>query len=221
MFDRFDIAEAWYLFLSTYHKGMHSEYYQRLSRMQEWFKPRPNLKYETLSDNSKCIYRDLVVEEGTDASTLPIVDEMFGQWFKMRAGMEQVYIRVKHFEDAVEALIEWCDHPKRVGIFEGVTVDDIIEAAKDLSQGAPDAAAEHVKACIDAGNWEDPRTAEARQWAEDNLYMVGHTTLEHWNYAEDGEPGLPSTEWGGHEVGDPCIIDILNERAEEEEDDEL
>jgi hypothetical protein len=61
-FDRFDIVEAYYLFFSHYHRGQYSEEYARLSKIVGYFKPRPNLSFETLSDNSKDIYSNLEKE---------------------------------------------------------------------------------------------------------------------------------------------------------------
>ena len=60
MFDRFDIAEAWYLFLTHYHGGQWSRGYMRLSRMTRYFKPRMSLDYDTLTDNGQMIYDALV-----------------------------------------------------------------------------------------------------------------------------------------------------------------
>jgi hypothetical protein len=55
-FDRFDIAEAYYVFFMDHHEGQGSDKYRRLSKMSKYFKPRPNLKYETLEENAKMIY---------------------------------------------------------------------------------------------------------------------------------------------------------------------
>lgn len=59
-FDRFDIAEAYYLYFCDYHGGQGSKEYQRLSRMGRYFRPRPSLSYETLSENGQAIYDNLV-----------------------------------------------------------------------------------------------------------------------------------------------------------------
>ena len=55
-FDRFDIAEAYYLALSHCHAGQFSQTYKRLSKMTRYFKPRQNLSVETLNDNARAIY---------------------------------------------------------------------------------------------------------------------------------------------------------------------
>lgn len=60
MWDRFDIAEAWYLYLSHFHDGQWSEKYERLSQLTSWFKPGPMLKLGSLSQNGRRIYDDLV-----------------------------------------------------------------------------------------------------------------------------------------------------------------
>lgn len=59
-FDRFDIVEAYYLFLSHHHEGQGSEKYSRLCRMLRYFTPGPLLRYDSLSDNGKAIYDRLV-----------------------------------------------------------------------------------------------------------------------------------------------------------------
>lgn len=62
-FDRFDIAEAYFLFLSHCHEGQGSEKYHRLCRMGRYFKPRPSLSVETLSENGREIYESLIQRE--------------------------------------------------------------------------------------------------------------------------------------------------------------
>ena len=57
IFDRFDIAEAYYLALSHCHSGMGSPEYRRLCRMESYFKPRPSLNVSTLSENAFAIYQ--------------------------------------------------------------------------------------------------------------------------------------------------------------------
>ena len=63
-FDRFDIVEAYYCFYSDYHEGQWSDKYRRMSRISAYFKPRPNLSYETLEENGKYIYDSLVQANG-------------------------------------------------------------------------------------------------------------------------------------------------------------
>lgn len=60
-YNRVDICEAWYLFLSSYHWGQGSDMYARLSRLTLRFRPSPMLRYESLSENGKQIY-DLLVD---------------------------------------------------------------------------------------------------------------------------------------------------------------
>lgn len=55
-FDRFDICEAYYLWLSENHPGQWSLEYMRLSEMRKYFKPAPNLCYYSLTNNGKMIY---------------------------------------------------------------------------------------------------------------------------------------------------------------------
>jgi len=59
-FNRFDIAEAWYLALSHCHDGQWSKEYKRLCHIKNYFTPSINLSYETLTENGKSIYNNLV-----------------------------------------------------------------------------------------------------------------------------------------------------------------
>jgi hypothetical protein len=58
--NRFDIVEAYYLFCRDYHVGI-DDLYTRLCHIREYFKPAPNLEYDTLSENGQTIYDTLVV----------------------------------------------------------------------------------------------------------------------------------------------------------------
>ncbi len=58
-FDRFDIVEAHYLYCADYHSGQGSALYAKLCRIGRYFSPRPNLSYETLSENAREIYDNL------------------------------------------------------------------------------------------------------------------------------------------------------------------
>jgi hypothetical protein len=55
-FDRFDIAEAYYLAFNHCHSGQWSNEYARLCKMQQYFKPSILLSYESLTENGKVIY---------------------------------------------------------------------------------------------------------------------------------------------------------------------
>ncbi|MEQ8786231.1 MAG: hypothetical protein RIC55_08025 [Pirellulaceae bacterium] len=60
-FDRFDIAEAHYLFLSEYHEGQGSERYARLSRLSRVFHPSPCWAgAASMNENAREIYAALV-----------------------------------------------------------------------------------------------------------------------------------------------------------------
>ena len=63
-FDRFDICEAYYLFFTNYHWGQGSDLYYRMSRMLDYFKPSPSLRYDTLTENGQYIYDNLVDTKG-------------------------------------------------------------------------------------------------------------------------------------------------------------
>ena len=63
-FDRFDIVEAWYVFLSQWHDGRGRGWasYGRLSRLLSYFKPSSILNNEDdLTENGTLIYDALVV----------------------------------------------------------------------------------------------------------------------------------------------------------------
>lgn len=64
-FNRIDIVEAHYLFLTHFHEGGGSKKYQRLSTIPTrfGFKPAPNLSYDTLTENGRDIYDALVRKE--------------------------------------------------------------------------------------------------------------------------------------------------------------
>lgn len=55
-FDRFDIAEAWYLALSHCHGGQWSREYARLSKLSRSFTPSPFLSVKNLTENGREIY---------------------------------------------------------------------------------------------------------------------------------------------------------------------
>lgn len=60
-YDRFDIVEAHYVYLSDYHSGMTSPEYKRLSKLSRYFNPRYSLSgFESLNQNAQAIYEALV-----------------------------------------------------------------------------------------------------------------------------------------------------------------
>ena len=67
-FDRLDIVEAHYLFLSEHYNGQTDPRYARLCRLTSptgpfRYHPKPNLNARTLSPNGRAIYRALVEKE--------------------------------------------------------------------------------------------------------------------------------------------------------------
>jgi len=58
-FDRLDVLDAWYLFLSENHEGQDSLKYLRLCRMLEYYRPGLLLSYKSLSENARAIYDQL------------------------------------------------------------------------------------------------------------------------------------------------------------------
>ena len=65
-FDRFDIAQAYYLFFVDYHEGQGSEKYKRLCKIEEYLKlPYTFEGYKSLSKNGKAIY-DYLAKKDSD-----------------------------------------------------------------------------------------------------------------------------------------------------------
>ncbi len=71
-FDRFDVVEAWYVFLTQWHDGHGTGWasYGRLSRLLQSFRPALSLDSEDdLSENGRLIYAQLVVRAQSSAPT--------------------------------------------------------------------------------------------------------------------------------------------------------
>ncbi len=63
-FDRYDIACAWYHYLSENHGGQYSPEYARLSRLLTWFRPGASEEYlDGISENARAIYDRLIAQE--------------------------------------------------------------------------------------------------------------------------------------------------------------
>jgi hypothetical protein len=62
-FDRFDIVEAYFCFFMEWYCGQNCPRYARLCRMDGYFKPRPDLSSDTLSENGRIIYNALAALE--------------------------------------------------------------------------------------------------------------------------------------------------------------
>jgi hypothetical protein len=61
MFDRFDVAEAYYVFASEWHEGKSSHTYAIFGRLEKMrFKPRRSLSSDTLSENGRRILASLI-----------------------------------------------------------------------------------------------------------------------------------------------------------------
>jgi hypothetical protein len=66
-FDRLDIIEAHYLFLTEHHEGQGSESYSKLSTIGTYYTPSfAGPSWESLSPNARDIYRDLCKRENVD-----------------------------------------------------------------------------------------------------------------------------------------------------------
>lgn len=60
-FNRFDICDAYYIFAANYHGGQFSKEYRYFGRLENCrYRPAPSLSEETLSENAKEIYDNLV-----------------------------------------------------------------------------------------------------------------------------------------------------------------
>jgi hypothetical protein len=63
-FDRFDICEAYYVYAMNYHKGMYSKAYKIFGRLNDIdFKPSLSLTEDTLTENGKEIYQNLIDQD--------------------------------------------------------------------------------------------------------------------------------------------------------------
>ena len=63
-FDRFDIVEAWFVFLSEYHEGQGSVKYAKLCHLTSYFKPSPSVTCGDLTtEKAQAIYQNLVDQE--------------------------------------------------------------------------------------------------------------------------------------------------------------
>lgn len=56
MYNRFDIISAWYLALCHCHAGQYTNSYERLCKMDQYFKPGPSFNVDSLTSNGKEIY---------------------------------------------------------------------------------------------------------------------------------------------------------------------
>ncbi len=62
-YDKFDIIEAHYDFYVDYHSGQWSDFYARQCKIRKYFTPSKVWRgYESLTDNGKDIYNQLVVK---------------------------------------------------------------------------------------------------------------------------------------------------------------
>jgi hypothetical protein len=60
--NRFDIVMAYYAYFTEYHRGQGSREYRRLSKLLGYFKPSFNLSSDTLEDNAREIFDNLVAK---------------------------------------------------------------------------------------------------------------------------------------------------------------
>jgi hypothetical protein len=179
-FNRVDICEAWYLYLSSTHDGQGSLKYARLSKLTGHFKPRSRLNCPAdLTANGLEIYLALVDNK------LPLVCESLdegGTLFEMWAGAyadTKVLVRAEDFETAFELLVEWLDD-NAPGCLTTLHPSDYLAAAEELG-------------LTWTSDWEDPNTSKIVEHAEMDLTVIGHTTLKNGTH-------IASHEWGGVEA---------------------
>ena len=59
--DRFDICEAYYVFAINWHGGQNSDVYKIFGKLKRIdFRPAPTLRFMSLTDNGKMIYKLLM-----------------------------------------------------------------------------------------------------------------------------------------------------------------
>jgi hypothetical protein len=177
-FNRFDVLEAWWLYLRGYHTGSGSLLYARLSKLLTYFEPRPGLRSSfDLNENGQTIYYDLVIDNESFVHA-PICDDSGfpgNTWYVICCEGVELVVRADSLESAIEAFIDWCDDSKQMGVFWAYEGEDL---------------------------------DEVEGW------LVGHTTLDNWNYNH----GLPVLgDWYFHEADKElsCILDRYAERQEE------
>jgi hypothetical protein len=64
-FNRFDVCEAYYMYACLYHNGQWSKEYKIFGRLHKIkFKPASSLTVETLDENARLIFDNLVAKAG-------------------------------------------------------------------------------------------------------------------------------------------------------------
>ena len=58
-FNRFDVLDAWYIYLSDNHRGQWSKEYKRLCKMLQYYQPARMLKRSRLNENAQAILERL------------------------------------------------------------------------------------------------------------------------------------------------------------------
>ena len=214
MFNRFDILEAWSLFLDRFS----STYDARRKALRRRFEARPNLTFNGLSENAKHIFLDLLREEMPEKMTTPIVGTGWSCWYHMwvNCGTMQdtsVYVNADSFDDAWDELVDWCDE-HCPGAFSGVGEEQIKDAAMLLGFDPNTVWAD----CL-AGQYDDTNVQRVVEQAESGMTMIGHTTLNSWDYTQ-GNPGIESACWGGRSVWDAAEEMLIDLRVEEDEEED-
>jgi len=62
--DRVTLVEAYYVWLTDHHTGQWSPEYRRLCRIRRYYRPWPDVSYQTLSPDGREVYRELCHRAG-------------------------------------------------------------------------------------------------------------------------------------------------------------
>lgn len=109
-FDRFDVCEAYYMFATLYQPTRtHRDTWRKLSRLK--FRPSPLLRLESMSENAKEIFGQLVREElGVFLGFERLYKrrpDIAGSWpgsYNIHGGDVRAYLKSRGILEACEAL---------------------------------------------------------------------------------------------------------------------
>lgn len=121
---------------------------------------------------------------------------LYRMWFG--AYGTKLYVWADSFESAFEEGVEWLD-------------DNAPGNLTDLDEGDLRSAADEIGVTWQDSwpDWDDADFQRVIEKAEEDLTLIGHTTLKHGRY-------IPSHEWGGDDVTDPDEIRDVVERSYDE-----
>lgn len=150
--DRFDICEAYYLYYSSYHSGMFSDEYMKLSKLLSYFTPSPLLTLESACENVKEIYGNLVARlQGKKAYTLEEYIEAYH---------DEVWIDPDHVEvpeSGLELYAVYCGLPGCLPNYSSLslTLEDAIDDAESYINPNGDLDSDYIKKELrDCPSWD-------------------------------------------------------------------